>query len=149
MLDSNTAVQANFLVSAGTEGLPLTAARLDCTGTNILLTTARQTEEVVYTVVANNVTDLHGNVIALNSQAIFTASSHQTIPPFTARITLANGEIAVEWAGAGILQITAAPGGPWVDMTGVSSPYLATVNTPCLGHFPVPQRFYRVKWLAP
>ena len=149
MLDSNTAVHANFLVSAGTEGLPVTAARLDCSGTNIVLATARQTEDVAYTVVANNVTDIHGNVIALNSQATFTASSHQAIPPFTARITLANGEIAVEWAGAGILQIAVTPGGPWEDMTGVSSPYLATANSPCLDHIPVPQRFYRVKWLAP
>lgn len=149
VLNPNSAIPANFSVSAGVEGLQVMDARLDCSGTNIILATARQMEAAVYTVAASNVADTHGNMITLNSEATFTASRYQTIPPLTARITPANGEIAVEWVGAGVLQIAASPEGPWEDMTGVSSPYLTAVNSPCLDQIPVPQRFYRVKWLAP
>ena len=51
--------------------------------------------------------------------------------------TFSDGNLSISWLGGGILQYADDVAGPWNDIGGATSPYLAPADTP--------QRFYRVR----
>ena len=70
-LAAGTVIPANFTLSGG---VTVSTATLDLEDARIVnLTTTAQTQNTVYTLTVNNVTDTGGTVIAVNSTATFTA----------------------------------------------------------------------------
>jgi hypothetical protein len=131
-------------------GLIVSNAQLSCTGTNVILSTSRQTPSTSYTVTVSGVLDVFGNGIYDGSQTTFTALAQAVVPPYVVRLVLANGVMVVAWAGDGILQVAARPDGPWSDIIGASSPYLPNLMPPCLSGASVPSsQFFRARWLLP
>jgi len=51
-------------------------------------------------------------------------------PKFTSIKRNANGTITVEWSGGGTLQAAPTVTGPWLDVTGATSPYVVTPDQP-------------------
>lgn len=138
---------ANYQLSGG---LNVSNVQLSCTGTNVILTTSRQTPSVSYTVTVSGVTDIFGNGIQDGSQTTFTALAQTPVPPYMVRLVSVNGVMVVEWAGDGMLQGAANPDGPWSDIIGALSPYLPNLMPPCLSGSSVPSsQFFRVRWLLP
>jgi hypothetical protein len=72
-LEPSSATTASHYTLSG--GLLVSRAQLSCSGTNVILTTSRQTESASYTVTVNGVADLLGSFVPPNSQASFRANA--------------------------------------------------------------------------
>ena len=65
------------------------------------------------------------------------APEEATAPAPVLSVGLSGGNLSISWAGGGTLQYANDLAGPWNDLEGANSPYLAPPDAP--------QRFYRVK----
>lgn len=131
-------------------GLEVLTARLDCTGTNVLLWTTPQQPGSNYTVIALNLNDVSYHSINVVKTATFTVPVRVPVPAGVLRSTMEGNQMWLEWAAGGILQTAEQPAGPWIDLTAGPSPYLITPSPfPCANPSPLPQQFFRVRWNAP
>ena len=71
----------NYSIAGGGAPLPITAAALDASGSNVILQVAAMNAGSAYVVTVNNLVDLtsRGNMIAVNSQADFVASPYSPL----------------------------------------------------------------------
>ena len=72
---------ANYSIIGTNGGLLISSATLDASQSNVVLAVAAMTDQAVYTLTANHLTDLSAaaNVIASNSQATFLASAYTAV----------------------------------------------------------------------
>jgi hypothetical protein len=143
-LDPLTAQEiSNYSISGG---LVVSNALLDTNGAAVILTTTRQTPGSVYTLVANNVADLHGNRIGPGSNTRFQAwilvpgSDPPTVaaPPLIA--SNLNNSICIEWPLGSLLQQARWVDGPWETMAGAGHPYMTSITN---------QAYFFRAWFSP
>lgn len=129
-LDTVTAQEVlNYSCSGG---ITTSNALLDASGTNVILTTSRQTPGAIYTLTASAVADLHGNTIPSNSEAKFQAwvimpgSDPGRIVPPPVAISRSNNTFLVLQPLGGLLEQAERITGPWSLLGDAGHPYWAT-----------------------
>jgi hypothetical protein len=116
-----------------TGGLTVSNAYLETNGTTVILTTSRQRPDTLYTLSARGISDLSGNVIAPDSEAILQSwvllggADPEVVPP-PVRISRSGPDIWITWPPGSLLQSADALAGPWQTLSDVDSPYRATTD---------------------
>ncbi len=72
-----------------------------------------------------------------NNTPMFNSARAAAQGPAVLSVSLSGGRATIEWTGGGTLQSASSPSGPWADIPGSLSPYLAPTGSPPL--------FYRVR----
>jgi hypothetical protein len=136
-LDPLTAeASSNYWISGG---IIVTNALLDASGTNVILSTSRQTPGMVYTLSAKDVADRHlpANRIPLDSTTEFQAwgplpgSDPVRIVPPPIVIALTDGRISIERPAGSFLEEAERITGSWEAVSDAARPYsmIATNGT--------------------
>ena len=117
-------------------------AQLDTTGTNVILSTSRQSPGAVYTLTVNGVMDSTGNEVPRDSHVQFQAwvirsgsDPPEAVPP-PVNITRTGSNVLIFWPPGSTLQEADGVVGPWRDLDGgAPNPFPITVTNAA--------RFYR------
>ncbi len=111
-----------------TPGLDVTGAALQEDGSTVVLTTAPQTPDIIYTVKASNITDLAGNAISSRNSGTFTGSVTDSVPlnvlsasaPNTSRVDVVFSEAVDPYTAQNAANYSISP------QLGVTEAYLQT-----------------------
>lgn len=120
----------NYSVSGG---IMVSNAQLEASGTNVVLTTSRQTPNTYYTLRVEGVTDLSGNMIAPAGDAAFQSwvvvdgTEPKVVPP---PVTFFRSweDIWITWPYGSFLQFANDIAGPWHTLLNADFPYRVTVT---------------------
>ena len=135
-LDPATAQEAtNYSISGG---LAVSRALLGTNGTTVILTTTRQNPGSIYTLVADNVADLHGNRIQPGSNTRFQAwivvpqSDPPTVAPPPLIASNVNKSLFIDWPPGSVLQQASGIHGPWEAVVAAEHPHITSMTNQAL-----------------